>query len=348
MTYSIHDLELTVDRLRLELAGKAERIEQLEYDLAAHLPVSSPSSESGGANQPALRAELRGDDGWQPRPPGCTCFQEAGDSACSVHPPGAEELAYAAAGGTPYRMPVVEPWRCPVESNECTIRRRCTNKCGAHRDVKPSNVIDPRLLPSVCLAETIGDAEAMAAWEYDPNEQPTCVRCHSTFTVDTGDGIEIGPLCHGCAQMIVGDVPGLVGHIAALVAEIERLDQQRTGAGDALVVVTAERDRLRVEVEDARRLVGDGLAAVKSKGAEVKRLGVDLECERMRSADRGGSYVLMTGERDAYRAMVCDLLASASPSERDHPSMSRQWARARELLKNGPPAPVPGFRNEVP
>lgn len=41
-------------------------------------------------------------------------------------------------------------------------------------------------------------------------------------------------------------------------------------------------------------------------------------------------------ERDAYRAMVCDLLASATPNERDHPSMSRQWARARDLLKNGP------------
>lgn len=48
----------------------------------------------------------------------------------------------------------------------------------------------------------------------------------------------------------------------------------------------------------------------------------------------------LTAERDAYRAMVCDLLASAVPNQRDHPTMTKQWARARELLKNGPsPAP---------
>lgn len=44
-------------------------------------------------------------------------------------------------------------------------------------------------------------------------------------------------------------------------------------------------------------------------------------------------------ERDAYRAMVCDLLSSASPSDKEHSSMSRHWKRARELLKNGPVTP---------
>ena len=41
-------------------------------------------------------------------------------------------------------------------------------------------------------------------------------------------------------------------------------------------------------------------------------------------------------ERDAYRAMLCDLLASAHPHPVEHPTMTKQWARARELLKNGP------------
>jgi hypothetical protein len=41
-------------------------------------------------------------------------------------------------------------------------------------------------------------------------------------------------------------------------------------------------------------------------------------------------------ERDAYRAMVADLLASASPHPTEHPTMARQWKRARELLENGP------------
>lgn len=42
-----------------------------------------------------------------------------------------------------------------------------------------------------------------------------------------------------------------------------------------------------------------------------------------------------TAERDAYRAMLCDVIASASPNKRDHPSMSKQWERATELLRDG-------------
>lgn len=44
----------------------------------------------------------------------------------------------------------------------------------------------------------------------------------------------------------------------------------------------------------------------------------------------------LMAERDAYRAMVCDLLASASPNALEHPTMTRQWNRARRLLRNGP------------
>jgi len=44
----------------------------------------------------------------------------------------------------------------------------------------------------------------------------------------------------------------------------------------------------------------------------------------------------MEHERDAYRAMVADLLASAYPHPIEHPTMTKQWARARALLKNGP------------
>lgn len=42
-------------------------------------------------------------------------------------------------------------------------------------------------------------------------------------------------------------------------------------------------------------------------------------------------------ERDVYHAMVADLLASAHPHPVEHPTMMKQWTRARELLKNGPP-----------
>lgn len=41
-------------------------------------------------------------------------------------------------------------------------------------------------------------------------------------------------------------------------------------------------------------------------------------------------------ERDAYRSMIRDMMASACPNERDHPTMFRCWERAHELLKKGP------------
>lgn len=44
----------------------------------------------------------------------------------------------------------------------------------------------------------------------------------------------------------------------------------------------------------------------------------------------------LTADRDAYRAMICDLLASAVPHPVEHPTMTTQWNRARKLLKDGP------------
>lgn len=49
-----------------------------------------------------------------------------------------------------------------------------------------------------------------------------------------------------------------------------------------------------------------------------------------------GDANTLTIERDAYRSMLCDVIASAVPNERDHPAMSKAWKSARELLKNGP------------
>lgn len=50
-----------------------------------------------------------------------------------------------------------------------------------------------------------------------------------------------------------------------------------------------------------------------------------------------GKAEAMEMERDVYRAMLCDVIASAHPYPKEHPTMTKQWARARELLKNGPP-----------
>jgi len=64
------------------------------------------------------------------------------------------------------------------------------------------------------------------------------------------------------------------------------------------------------------------------------------ECKRLRAerSTLAARLAVLEHERDAYRSMVCDLLASAHPHPVEHPTMTRQWARARELLKNGPPA----------
>jgi hypothetical protein len=46
-------------------------------------------------------------------------------------------------------------------------------------------------------------------------------------------------------------------------------------------------------------------------------------------------------ERDTYRSMLCDVIASAHPHPDEHPTMTKAWERARELLKNGPTKETP-------
>lgn len=57
---------------------------------------------------------------------------------------------------------------------------------------------------------------------------------------------------------------------------------------------------------------------------------------------RRQQLTIATQERDAYRAMLCDVLASARPHPKEHPTMTKAWARATELLKNGPQRPPDG------
>jgi hypothetical protein len=50
----------------------------------------------------------------------------------------------------------------------------------------------------------------------------------------------------------------------------------------------------------------------------------------------------LAAERDAYRSALCDVVASASPNRRDHPTMHAAWEKARALLKDGPVPPNEG------
>jgi hypothetical protein len=71
-------------------------------------------------------------------------------------------------------------------------------------------------------------------------------------------------------------------------------------------------------------------AGFKGAGYEIARANLGTLIEQIKTCEH---------ERDAYRAMLCDLLASAHPHPTEHPTMTKQWGRARELLKNGPGKP---------
>ena len=119
---------------------------------------------------------------------------------------------------------------------------------------------------------------------------------------------------------------------------------------DAQPVVAVEDEQLREAVErveeswagcpppDPRNALdraGILAAGIRSLWAREATLRSERDEARAEWQGADGKADAMEAERDAYRAMVCDLLASASPHPTEHPTMSRQWARARELLKNG-------------
>jgi hypothetical protein len=138
--------------------------------------------------------------------------------------------------------------------------------------------------------------------------------------------------------------------IAELETELARAEVANASLiPDAIVAVTdvectrVERDALSHNAE--ARNSSDLESAIKVKD---QRIAV-LEADRAHAAEayevRGQRVTKLEGvsqqaetERDAYRAMLCDLLANAHPHPVEHPEMTRAWSRARELLKNGPPS----------
>jgi len=148
------------------------------------------------------------------------------------------------------------------------------------------------------------------------------------------------------------DGEGIVdfGEIQAMVAEI------REYRASFRVQVARVADALPIN-EDAERAITAALnkspeGYVKRKLGKARIDELERELERWRHGQQiEGDYVCPNAleatnlrlqlsaaeaERDAYRAMLCDVLASAHPHPVEHPTMARQWARARELLKNGP------------
>lgn len=107
----------------------------------------------------------------------------------------------------------------------------------------------------------------------------------------------------------------------------------------ALRFDTDERDRLtsrKVELEDACNDAADAIVSGVdlSEVAERLRVVADRSIRPMRAV-----LAEVALERDDYKSMLCDLLASHHAYPADHPAMERLWDRVCDLLKNGPTKP---------
>jgi hypothetical protein len=105
-------------------------------------------------------------------------------------------------------------------------------------------------------------------------------------------------------------------------------------SGDEVDELRSQIERMTARAEEQQRLAAKALARDQRDLIEIDSVLASAGAH-VRGSIADSVRALIT-DRDAYRAMVCDLLASASPHPTEHPTMTKQWARARELLKNGP------------
>ena len=141
--------------------------------------------------------------------------------------------------------------------------------------------------------------------------------------------------------------------VKQIIADRDRLRSQ-------LAQVTAERDKARawrqcadhladeVDVLIRRRVIDwrspaadalldyrDPESPTSERSDRILSLEADISSARALADVRGREVERVERERDAYRSMLCDLLASAHPHPKEHPTMTREWDRARHLLKTG-------------
>lgn len=117
------------------------------------------------------------------------------------------------------------------------------------------------------------------------------------------------------------DWPGLQGR-----PSFPRVRAPYAGGGTEPVLTIDSWDGISTDVAIAVCRIRNNLGAV----ADQLEVGAK-EIARLKEANSG-----LEIERDTYRAMICDLLASAYPHPVEHPTMTKQWNRARALLKDGP------------
>lgn len=146
------------------------------------------------------------------------------------------------------------------------------------------------------------------------------VRDKQTFTVLDADEMWVADC--GAAPHDAAFIAAARSAVPALIEEVEGLQTQLGHEREHSKMLSDSNSALFIE----KARVEDFCAKVRGQyteaHAQVTRLASALA-----EAERG---------RDAYRAMVADLLASAHPYPTEHPTMAAQWKRARDLLKNGP------------
>lgn len=99
-------------------------------------------------------------------------------------------------------------------------------------------------------------------------------------------------------------------------------------AGEEAISELVRAGRVRIWADSTLRWIADqpGLPAVPDLPVgEEQGLAAEESTRRI--------MLQIVEERDAFRAMVEELLKSAVPHPIEHPTMTRAWARARALLQ---------------
>jgi hypothetical protein len=139
-----------------------------------------------------------------------------------------------------------------------------------------------------------------------------------------------GPLSQGDAALLIR-YREAIRELAAAAEKAEQAHRAEIARLD--LALAKERDDnghlrrfLAAETEQCQRLGADNVRRMQRLGVKYPD-GLDSGIDRLEA------------ERDAHRSMLCDLLASAHPHPMEHPTMARQWRRARRLLRFGSTLP---------
>jgi hypothetical protein len=101
-------------------------------------------------------------------------------------------------------------------------------------------------------------------------------------------------------------------------------------------LIAASRAEAVAKMETTLRQIEAMSGRVGALATERDQYRRDFAAMADRAAELACEVTAREKDRDDYRAMVADLLASAHPHPVEHPTMTKQWEHARELLKNGP------------